>query len=80
MQLQKTRFETAEMQYKEARIAFNEGTTELPEVVNRRESMVAAHIAFIQAELEYKLAQLKWMYVANVLQERFLGLPAKEFM
>lgn len=79
-QLQKTHFETAEMQYEEARISFDAGTTELPEMVMRREAMVNAQISLIQAELDYKLARLKWMYVANVLQERFLGLPAKEFM
>lgn len=79
-QLQKTHFETAEMQYEEARIAFDAGTMEFPEMVTRREAMVKAQIDLIQAELDYKLAQLKWMYVANVLQERFLGLPAKEFM
>lgn len=78
-ELQKNHFETAEMQYKEVRIAFNEGTTELPEVVESQEDMIMAKIAMIQAELDYNLARLKWMYVSNVLQERFLGLPAKEF-
>lgn len=78
-QLQKNHYETAEMQYKEDRIAFNEGTAELPEVVDSQEEMVRAKIAMIQAELDYNLARLKWMYIANVLQERFLGLPAKEF-
>lgn len=79
MQLQKTHFETAEMQFKEARISFDEGTVELPQLVAAQEAMVNARIGLIQASLEYDLALLKWMYVANVLQERFLGLPAKEF-
>lgn len=79
LELQKNRFETTEMQYKEAKISFDEGTVELPEVAEFRESMLDARIALIQAELNYKLAQLKWMYVANVLQERFLGPPAREF-
>lgn len=79
MQLQKTHFETAEMQFKEARISFDEGTVELPQLVGAQEAMVNARIGLIQANLEYDLALLKWMYVANVLQERFLGLPAKEF-
>lgn len=79
-QLQETHFETAKMQYEAARIAFNEGTLELPDVADTRDVMVKAKIAMIQAELEYKLALLKWMYIANVLQERFLGKPAREFM
>ncbi|MCD7982950.1 MAG: TolC family protein, partial [Desulfovibrio sp.] len=80
LKLAKTRFDTAELQYKEARISFNEGTEQLPVVADRQEAMVNARIAYIDAELEYKLANLEWMYVANLLQERFLGLPAKEFI
>lgn len=76
--LAKTRFDTSEMQYKEAHIAFNEGIEQLPVVAERQEAMVQARISYIEAELEYNLAKLQWMYVANVLQERFLGLPAKE--
>lgn len=79
LDLQKNHYETAEMQYKEAKIAFNEGTVELPDLVDMQEDMIRAKIAMIQAELDYNLARLKWMYVSNVLQERFLGLPAKEF-
>ena len=80
LKLAKTRFDTAELQYKEAHIAFTEGTEQLPVVANRQEEMVKARISYIEAEMEYKLANLEWMYVANLLQERFLGLPAKEFM
>lgn len=79
MQLAENHYETAEMQNREARISFDSGLVELPEVVDSRKEMVTAKIEKIQAELAYKLAILKWMYVANVLQERFLGLPAKEF-
>lgn len=77
--LAKNHFETAEMQLREAKISFDEGLLELPELVSKRQDMVNAKIEMIKAELEYQLAQLKWMYVANVLQERFLGLPLKEF-
>ena len=80
LKLQKTRLDTAEMRYKEARISFDEGTAELPDMVERQEAATNARIAYIQAELEYKLAQLEWMQLANVLQERFLGPPAKEIL
>lgn len=76
--LQKTKYETAEMQYKEASIAFNEGSLEMPELTTTREAMINAHIALIKAELDYNLAKLNWMHVANVLAERFLGPPAKD--
>lgn len=80
LKLQKTRLDTAEMRYKEARISFDEGTAELPDMVERQEAATNARIAYIQADLEYKLAQLEWMQLANLLQERFLGLPAKEIL
>ncbi len=80
LKLARTRFDTAELQYKEAHIAFTEGTEQLPALASRQEEMVKARISYIEAEMEYKLANLEWMYVANLLQERFLGLPAKEFM
>ncbi|MDO5484445.1 MAG: TolC family protein [Desulfovibrionaceae bacterium] len=80
LKLAKTRLDTAELQYKEAQISFNEGTIELPALTSRQEDMVKARIAHIEAELEYRLANLDWMYLANVLQERFLGLPAKELI
>lgn len=77
--LAKNHFDTAEMQLREAKISFDEGLIELPELVDKRQDMVNAKIELINAELDYQLAMLKWMYIANVLQERFLGLPLKEF-
>lgn len=77
--LAKNHFETAEMQLREAKIAFDEGLIELPLLMERQQGMVNAKIELIKAELDYNLALLKWMYVANVLQERYLGLPLKEF-
>ena len=76
----KTRFTTAELQYKEADIAFREGIEEMPVVTSLHEQMANARIAVIEAELQYKIALLDWMYLANVLQERFLGLPLKTLM
>lgn len=72
--------EVAQMEAKEAEINFREGIEAYPMVATRKESVVAARIAFIQAELEYNLARLDWMDVANVLQERYLGPPAKEVL
>lgn len=79
LKLQKTRFEAAEMLFREASISFDEGTAEFPQVVDAKEKMVKAKVSLINAELQYRLAQLDWMYVSNLLQERFLGLPAKDF-
>ena len=78
MKLQQTRYDTARMLNEELQISYDEGTTELPELNNSKKNLVNAKIAFIQAELAYKLAKLNWMYLANILQERFLGIPAKD--
>ena len=80
LKIARTRYKTAELQYKEATIAFREGTEEMPVVTNLHEQKANAKIALIQAELNHKLAHLDWMYLANVLQERFLGLPLKTLM
>ena len=52
LKLQQTHFDTAEMQFKEARIAFDEGTVELPDLVARQEAMVNSQINYIQAQLQ----------------------------
>ena len=80
LKVQQIRLETADMKYKEARIAFDEGTAELPQLVEREEAAVNARINYIRAELEYNLARLQWMQRANLLQERYLGPPAKEII
>ncbi|MBQ9406598.1 MAG: TolC family protein [Desulfovibrio sp.] len=80
LKLAKTRLDTANMRYKEADISFREGLVELPVLAEAHERLVKARIEHIKAELEHRLAQLAWMTVATVLQQRFLGLPAREVM
>ena len=60
------------------RISFETGLGDMPAMSSAHEAMVQSRIKLIEAELELKLANLEWMYVANLLQERFLGLPATE--
>lgn len=78
--LAQTRLDTASMQFKEAQISFKEGIVQLPDLATKQEDMVQARIAFITAELDYKLAMLEWMGLSNSLAQRFLGLPAKEVL
>ena len=79
LKLAQNRYKTAQMQYEEARISFENGMTQLPDVANRQEAMVQQQINYINTELEYRLAELKWMYVAGLLQEHFLGLPSVQY-
>lgn len=78
LKLAANRYKTAQMQYDEARIAFENGLEQLPLVAERQEKMVEAQTEYINTELKYRLAQLDWMYVSGKLERRFLGLPDKE--
>ena len=80
LKIAKTQYTTTELQYKEALIAFREGIEEMPVVTQLHEQMANAKITCIEAELEYNLAHLQWMYLSNVLQERFLGVPPKNIL
>lgn len=78
LKIAKNTLEVAQMETKEAEINFREGIDAFPVVATRKEALVNARIAYAQAELDFNLARLDWMDVANVLQERYLGPPAKE--
>ncbi len=78
LKLAANRYKTAQMQYDEARIGFENGLEQLPVVADRQGKMVEAQIEYINTELKYRLAQLDWMYVSGQLERRFLGLPDKE--
>lgn len=72
--------EVADMECTEAEINFREGIGDFPTLAQKKETVVKAHIGAIEARLDYELARLLWMDVANVLQERYLGPPAKEIL
>ncbi len=78
LKLAENALKTARMQYDEARIGFENGLEQLPVVGARQEELVKAQIAQIRTELDWRLAQLRWMRVAGLLQKRFLGLPDRE--
>ena len=78
LKLAQSRYKTRQMQYEEARIGFENGLEQLPEVASRQENMVNAQISYINAECDYRLALLKWMYISGELQRAYLGLPSRE--
>ncbi len=78
LKIAQTSLEVAKMQETEARINFKEGLRPYPELASKQEAYSNARIAYVQAELDYKLARLRWMSVAGVLQERFIGKPKSE--
>ncbi|MEG2173739.1 MAG: TolC family protein [Desulfovibrionaceae bacterium] len=76
----KNSLEVAELEWKQADISFNEGTEQFPTLLSQKERLVNSRIEVIKAELEVKLAKLQWMELASLLQERYIGPPAKEVM
>ncbi len=78
LKLAANRYKTAQMQYDEARIGFENGLEQLPEVARNQQAMVEAQIEYIDTELKYRLAELDWMYLSGSLERKFLGLPDKE--
>ncbi len=76
LKIAKTNLEVAQMEAKEAEINFNEGIELYPTLAVKQEALINARINFINAELDYKLAELAWMNVAGVLKERYIGKPA----
>ncbi len=78
LKIAQTSLDVANMKAKEAEINFSEGIAAYPAVANTQESLIEARINYIQHELDFNLAKLKWMNLAGVLTERYIGTPAKE--
>ncbi len=78
LKIAQTTLQVAKMQETEASINFKEGVIAYPELAAKQEAHMNARIAYVQAELNYNLAQLRWMQVAGVLKERFIGKPKLE--
>lgn len=80
LKIARNTLDVAEMEYKEAEINFREGIVQFPEVAGKKQAMVDALISHIEAAVDYDLARLQWMDLANVLQEQYLGQPEKEIL
>jgi outer membrane protein TolC len=68
---------SAELQAQKAEIEYKGGDLPLPELTARREAVVKARMALIEAELKQRQAELAWMHQAGLLEERFMDLPEK---
>ncbi len=78
LKIAETNLQVAKMEAKEASINFAEGISLFPHLAAKQEALINARIAFVNAELDFKLAQLTWMDVAGILKERYIGKPARE--
>ena len=78
LKIAESNLEVAKMQAQEAAINFKEGISEYPDYAGKQEALIEARISCVEAELDYKIAKLHWMFIAGVLQERYIGLPKAE--
>ncbi len=78
LKIAQNNLKVSEMLLKEKEISFNDGVVVYPELASAQADLIAARISLIMVELDYDMARIKWMDVAGLLSERFLGLPASE--
>ncbi len=78
LKIAQTNLDVSAMKAKEAQIEFSEGISPYPVVADTQEDLIKSRINFVQSELDYNLAKLKWMNLAGTLTERYIGKPAKE--
>jgi outer membrane protein TolC len=68
---------SAELEEQKSSIEYTGGSQPLPMLTARKEAVIRARVSFIEAELAVQQAELKWMNLAGVLEERFMDVPNK---
>jgi outer membrane protein TolC len=68
---------SAELEQQKTGIEYQGGDLPLPTLSARREAVIRARVSLIEAELALQQAELKWMHLAGVLEERFMDVPSR---
>ena len=68
---------SAELEQQKTTIEYTGGKVTLPMLTARREAVIRARVSLIEAELAVQQVELKWMHLAGVLEERFMGVPSR---
>ena len=68
---------SAELEQQKAHIEYTGGNLTLPLFTARKEAVIRARVALIEAELALQRAELKWMHLAGILEERFMDVPSQ---
>jgi len=68
---------SAELEQQKTAIEYTGGKVALPMLISRREAVIRARVSLIEAELAVQQVELKWMHLAGVLEERFMGVPSR---
>ena len=67
----------AELEQQKAAIEYSGGKVTLPVLTARREAVIRARVSLIEAELGVQQAELQWMHLAGILEERFMDVPSR---
>ena len=77
MELARGTLRSAELEQQKTDIEYQGGTLSLPVLTARKEAVIRARVSLIEAELALQQAELKWMHLAGILEERFMDVPNK---
>ncbi|MCL2122967.1 MAG: TolC family protein [Desulfovibrionaceae bacterium] len=66
---------SAELEQQKSEIQYAGGTLPLPMLTKHKEAVILARVSLIKAELAVQQAELKWMHMAGILEERFMDVP-----
>jgi len=68
---------SAELEEQKTDIEYKGGELPLPKLTARKEAVIQARVSLIEAELAVQQAELKWMHLAGILEERFMDVPSQ---
>jgi len=68
---------SAELEQQKTEIEYQGGNLSLPMLIKHKEAVIKARVALIEAELGLQQADLKWMHLAGILEERFMDVPSQ---
>jgi outer membrane protein TolC len=68
---------STELEQQKTDIEYKGGDLPLPRLVERKEAVIRARVSLIEAELAVQQAEVKWMHLAGILEERFMDVPSR---
>ena len=74
-ELAKGDLRSAELEQQKSEIEYAGGTLDLPTLTKSKEAVIRARVSLIEAELAAQQAELQWMHLAGILEERFMDVP-----
>jgi len=71
---------SAELEQQKTEIEYQGGNLSLTMLIKHKEAVINARVSLIEAELNLQQAELKWMHLAGILEERFMDAPSQSLL